>query len=216
MFNTSNSIKIYHIIHINRLESVLFDGYIFSDAQMSQRTNMGYSIGMNKIKQRRLEKHLASFPDLTVGQCVPFYFCPRSVMLYVISRKNNPDLSYSEGQDKVIHLVFDLNEVLAWAKNNNLRTCFTTSNAGSSYFDDYSDCSRIPSIIDWNSVNSSYWSDKDIREKKQSEFLVENRLLISLIEYIGVYDAQSLDKVQNMLSNYKISPVVKQRKDWYY
>jgi CxxC-x17-CxxC domain-containing protein len=38
---------------------------------------------MNKIKERRLKLPLSSHFNLFVGDCVPFYFCPRSVMLYV-------------------------------------------------------------------------------------------------------------------------------------
>lgn len=70
-------------------------------------------------------------------------------MLYVINCRNNPDLQYSNGQDDIIHLEFNLQEILDWAKNNNLRACFTTSNASSSYFDDYSDFSKIIETLDW-------------------------------------------------------------------
>ncbi len=213
--STPTNIKIFHIIHIDRFESVLSDGYLFCDAKMSQKTNIGSIIGISKIKQRRLEKHLSSYPDLTVGQCVPFYFCPRSVMLHSIYCKN-PELSYSEGQDNIIHLVFDLNNVLNWATNNNLRTCYTSSNAGSSYFEDYSDFSKIDLIIDWNSVNAKYWADKEIKEKKQSEFLIENKIDINLLVGIGVYNSQNYEKVKNMLNNHNIFPVVEIRKDWYY
>ncbi|MBE7527723.1 MAG: DUF4433 domain-containing protein [Burkholderiales bacterium] len=37
------------------------------------------SAGVAQIKQRRLTSCLNSYPDLRVGDCVPFYFCPRSV-----------------------------------------------------------------------------------------------------------------------------------------
>ena len=77
-------IKIYHIVHVNRLSSILADGYLFSDAIISQRINNGPMIGLSSIKQRRLHKALNSYPDLHVGDCVPFYFCPRSIMLYLI------------------------------------------------------------------------------------------------------------------------------------
>jgi len=43
-----------------------------------------------------------------VGDCVPFYFCPRSVMLYLIYQGNHPDLQYHGGQDLVLHLEADL------------------------------------------------------------------------------------------------------------
>ncbi|MBE0347362.1 DarT ssDNA thymidine ADP-ribosyltransferase family protein [Pseudoalteromonas peptidolytica] len=47
----------------------------------------------NTIKQRCLtELTLSSYPDLFVGQCVPFYFCPRSIMLYVIDLADGEEL----------------------------------------------------------------------------------------------------------------------------
>jgi hypothetical protein len=73
-------------------------------------------IGMNNIKQRRLtELTLDSHPGLYVGQCAPFYFCPRSVMLYLI-HKRNPELAYKGGQEPIVHLEADLRDAVAWAK----------------------------------------------------------------------------------------------------
>lgn len=215
-----NNIKIYHIIHIDRFDSVLTDGFLYCDADMMQRPNVGPTIGISNIKARRLEHHLASFPELTVGQCVPFYFCPRSVMLYVIKRQNNTDLPYLDGQDDIIHLVFDLQNVLSWAKDNKIKTCYTTSNAGSKYFDDYSDFSQITNLIDWNSVNVTRWSgegiDKDIKEHKQAEFLIENKIPINLLECVGVYNLQNYKKVNTILNKYSVSAKVEQKQDWYY
>ena len=143
MVDGLNNIKTYHIIHIDRFASVLSDGFLYCDAEMLQKQTKGPTIGISNIKERRLVHPLASFPELTVGQCVPFYFCPRSVMLYVIKCQNHPDLAYLNGQDDIIHLVFDLQKILDWAMNNKLKTCYTTSNAGSKYFEDYSDFSKI-------------------------------------------------------------------------
>lgn len=50
---------------------------------------------MSSIKKRRLESLiLTSHFDLYVGQCVPFCFCPRSIMLFVIHCANHPELIY--------------------------------------------------------------------------------------------------------------------------
>jgi hypothetical protein len=70
--------RIYHIFHYDVLKSVLRDGYLFSDAIISSRAPSGTAIGMSTIKQRRRnELTLSSHPDLYVGACVPFYYCPR-------------------------------------------------------------------------------------------------------------------------------------------
>lgn len=79
------------------------------------------TIGMGTIKQRRLnELFLSSHFGLNVGDCVPFYFCPRSVMLYLIWRANDPELTY-RGQAPIVHLEADLHQTVAWAESQNLR-----------------------------------------------------------------------------------------------
>ena len=101
--------KIYHIVHVDRLPSIVAAGSLWCDAEIAQRSDanddIGTTIGMNSIKQRRLnENGLNSHPGLYVGQCVPFYFCPRSIMLYMIHRADHAELSYRGGQGPVLHL----------------------------------------------------------------------------------------------------------------
>jgi len=72
--------KLYHIVHVDRLPSIVADGGLWCDAEIVRRTPPGTTIGMSGIKQRRLtELRLASHPALNVGDCVPFYFCPKAV-----------------------------------------------------------------------------------------------------------------------------------------
>ncbi|MDR2668574.1 MAG: DUF4433 domain-containing protein, partial [Desulfovibrio sp.] len=143
-------VRIYHIMHVDRLPSIIKDGFLLSDAQLHEiytvSQSSGTVIGMDGIKKRRLENPLTSYPDLRVGACVPFYFCPRSVMLYVISMGNHPDLRYRAGQEPIVHLVADFYVTVRWADENHQRWVFTTSNAGSCYFEDYSDSARLDTI----------------------------------------------------------------------
>ncbi|WP_395994464.1 DarT ssDNA thymidine ADP-ribosyltransferase family protein [Chlorobium phaeovibrioides] len=45
--------KIYHIVHIDKLASVLEDGHLWCDAEVERRASSGTGIGMADIKQRR-------------------------------------------------------------------------------------------------------------------------------------------------------------------
>src|SRR3990170_3248836 len=91
--------KIYHIIHVDRLPSIIEEGWLWCDAEVVQRQPPGSTIGMDGIKRRRLnELTLSSHPGLHVGDCVPFYFCPRSIMLYLIYQANHIELDYRGGQ----------------------------------------------------------------------------------------------------------------------
>jgi hypothetical protein len=58
---------------------------------------------MSTIKERRLRLAIECRPGLRVGDCVPFYFCPRSVMLFLLDRGNHPDLTYRGGQGPILH-----------------------------------------------------------------------------------------------------------------
>lgn len=64
--------KLYHIVHVDRLPSIVGDGCLWCDREVFRRapqgTELGTTIGMSSIKQRRLNVlRLASHPDLFVG-----------------------------------------------------------------------------------------------------------------------------------------------------
>lgn len=66
--------KIYHIIHVDRLASIVADGGLWSDAIFQVRTRPGTTISTSTIKQRRLTNPVECRPGLNVGDCVPFNF----------------------------------------------------------------------------------------------------------------------------------------------
>lgn len=108
--------KLYHIAHVDRLPSIVADACLWCDAEVLRRAPAGTMIGISNIKQRRLsELTLSSHPGLRVGDCVPFYFCARSVMLYLIHQANHPELAYRGGQGPIIHFEADLGAVVDWA-----------------------------------------------------------------------------------------------------
>jgi hypothetical protein len=51
------------------------------------------AIRISKIKKRRLEElSVGCHRGTNVGKFVPFYFCPRSVMLHILHKANHPEL----------------------------------------------------------------------------------------------------------------------------
>lgn len=206
--------KIYHIVHIDRLPLILADGGLLSDAIVTKRDLSDPTIGMSRIKERRLnELSFSVYPDLYVGECVPFYFCPRSVMLYLIYQANHPDLAYRGGQKPIIHLELDMDRVIDWAAGQRLRWVFTTSNAGSRYFLDYAERGKLREI-NWDAVNATDW--KNVREEKQAEFLVETRVEWSLVDRIGVYNESVKQRTKLLLTGQPHCPAVEALPQWYY
>jgi hypothetical protein len=206
--------KIYHIAHVDRLASIVADGFLWCDAEIVRRTPPGTTIGMTGIKQRRLtELTLSSHPRLHVGDCVPFYFCPRSVMLYLIHQGNHPELTYRGGQGPIIHLEADLHGVVTWAKRHRRRWAFSLSNAGSRFFEDRCDLADLDEI-DWNAVQATDW--RECKEGKQAEFLLEQSFPWRLVERIGVHSRAIYHQVTHALPADGHRPTVEIRAKWYY
>jgi len=174
------------------------------------------AIGMSKIKRRRLEEiEVTCHPGTRVGEYVPFYFCPRSVMLYLIYRGNHPELDYRGGQEPIIHLEADLRRAVKWADDNGVRWAFSLSNAGSYYVEFRSDLRDLREI-DWGAIAATDFRDPDIKERKQAEFLVYGFFLFDLVERIGVYNETIRARVLRSLNRSTHKPLVEIRQDWYY
>ncbi len=212
--------KIYHIVHVDRVASIFTDGYLWCDAEILRRAPPGTTIGMNGIKQRRLNKlTLTSHPGLYVGDCVPFYFCPRSIMLYLIYQANHIELDYRGGQGPIVHMEADLHASVAWAQQNNQRWAFTLSNAGANYFEDRCDLAQL-NEINWEAVQTNRWSGNGIassvKEGKQAEFLMEHNFPWHLVERIGVCSRGVYQQVADALPAGGHRPQVEIKSEWYY
>lgn len=206
--------KIYHIVHVDRLRSIVAHGGLLSDGLVQSNRLPGTTVGMSRIKQRRLsELKLLSHPNLHVGECVPFYFCPRSVMLYVI-HQGHQQMSYRGGQTPIIHFEADLQATVAWAEGQSMRWAFTFSNAGSFYFEDTNELSRLGEI-NWQAIHAKHWAGA-LKEGKQAEFLLERWFPWHLIDRIGVHTSTVHDQVIEECKVLWHRPSVEVRPDWYY
>jgi hypothetical protein len=205
---------IFHIVHLDRLASIVADGSLWCDREVLEREPGGTMIGMSSIKQRRLtELRLSSHPQLHVGDCVPFYFCPRSVMLYLIYQGNHEELAYRGGQVPILHLEADLIQVVEWAQQNTRRWAFTLSNAGSRFFEDRCDLQRLGDI-DWAAVHAADW--RHCKEGKQAEFLLEHSMPWHLVRRIGVINATVAQQVANIIREAEHRPTIEIQRGWYY
>jgi len=209
--------KIYHITHVDNLASIVDLDYIESDSRRVKQGNGQTSIGMTEIKRRRLyEIGVSCHPGTTVGEYVPFYFCPRSIMLYILHMGNHIDIAhYQEGQGPVVHLQVDLETAVNWANEQEVCWAFSDRNAGSRYADFFKNLSDL-NKIDWKSVRSTDFRDPVVKEGKQAEFLIYDTCPWHLVEKIGVLDQKRHNQVANILEKPRHKPVVSIEGTWYY
>jgi len=210
------NIKIYHITHVDNLASILATGCIESDGLRYQAGQSQTTIGMTEIKRRRMfEINVPCCPGTKVGDYVPFYFCSRSIMLFIIYRNNHRDMSYRGGQQPILHLQADMKEVVNWACENDVYWAFSDRNAGSYYSDFYNNVNDLENI-DWSAVMENDFRDPTVKDGKQAEFLIHGSCPWYLIEKIGVIDKNVQQQVDLILQGNSHKPFVSIERTWYY
>jgi hypothetical protein len=171
---------------------------------------------MKEIKRRRLEELAVDcHPSTRVGEYVPFYFCPRSIMLYLLHMGNHPDVSYRGGQGPIVHLEADLHSVVRWANREGVRWAFSNSNAGARYAAFFNEVDRLGDL-DWGAIAANDWKAAMVRERKQAEFLLERYFPWALIERIGVIDPGRAQAVSELQIAAEHKPEIVVQRNWYY
>lgn len=208
--------KIYHITHVNNLASIVAAKRIWSDAKRIEKELPCEVVGMTAIKRRRLEElDVSCHPGTKVGEYVPFYFCPRSIMLYIFHRRNHPELKYRDGQAPIVHLQADLHDVVEAADRLGTRWAFSTANAGTRYSAFFASLRRLDKV-DWAAVKSTDFRESQVKDGKQAEFLVHGSFPWSLVEKVGVANAKVLAQVQAALARSKHQPPTSIEAGWYF
>lgn len=208
--------EIYHITHVDNLASIVAAGELWSDAERIRRGVELANVGLTEIKQARLtEREVHCHPGTRVGEYVPFYFCPRSIMLYLLHRGNRQGVTYQGGQRPILHLVADMERVVEWADMHGVRWAFSNRNAGAAYADFFRNLAQLDQI-NWDAVTADDFRDAVIKDGKQAEFLLYERFPWSLMECVGVMDDGIAHQVRAILGENAARPVVEIRRPWYY
>jgi hypothetical protein len=208
--------KIYHITHVGNLPQLVSSGWLLSDAQRIQQSLACQIVGMSTIKQRRLQElEVGCHPGTKVGEYAPFYFCPRSIMLYILYRGNHPEVDYKGGQQPIVHLQADLAQTIAWAEQYSVRWAFSDVNAGARYASFYREWNELHRI-NWTAVAATDFSDALIKDGKQAEFLLYGAFPWGLVEKIGVIDQTIAQQVSATIAAAGHQPTVCVEREWYY
>lgn len=198
---------IFHITHAANLPSILAHGCLWSDARRIQLNLPSRNIGYSHIKQRRLNRPVPVAAKGTLGQYVPFNFCPRSVMLYVVSKGHE---DYGGGQDEIVHLVSSVNTAAALRKP----WAFTDIHADLGYARFFDSLAHLKEV-DWKVMPLTQWGGNDeVKARKQAEFLVYDSFPWSAVERIGVKSAAVAAKVRALIPSGR--PPVEVVPQWYY
>ncbi len=204
---------IYHFTLINHLQSLIAAGGLLSKNAMQQAGIDSTNIAHQSIQDRRATTLVPCSVCGTLHDYVPFYFAPRSPMLYTIHRGNVK--GYEGGQEPLIYLVSTAQAVQA----ANLHFAFTDGHGIMALTDFFDDLAQL-NQVDWDVMKSQYWNDtledNDRKRRRQAEFLVHNFFPWQLVTEIGVINSKISAQVVQSLQNATHQPVVKVYPNWYY
>lgn len=200
--------RIYHITDVENLPSVLAQGGLWSDAQVIARGLATNAIAHHHIKQRRLEQYKVDcVNDRFVGEFVPFYYCPRSPMLFTI---NVGATGKPKGcQSTIVHLVSTVERAIAMGRP----WAIADRNAGTPLADFSTDLNTLREL-DWNAIQTNSW--RDCQTAKAAEFLVAD--FFDWTGFIGIacMNQSTADVVEEHLANAAYKPKIAVKRDWYF
>jgi len=180
---------IYHITDIENLPGIMAEEGLLSDAVMSERDPT--IIGDDRIKRRRLTQiRVPSAGHRFVGEFVPFYFCPRSPMLYSINLGNT---GRPPGcQRSIVHLVSRVSSAIdlgaSWAVSDGNAAAFHTT---------FESTLEAIEALDWEAIDATYWAEN--RHQKQAEFLVADFYPWSAFHEIGCQNLETAEAVTALI-----------------
>lgn len=205
---------IYRLIHVDNLAVCLGRGALHSPNHMPRDGLVYRTIHREDIQEGRRVREVGVGPRGTIHDYVPFYFGPRSVMLYQLSTGWVP--SYREGQEPLIHLVSDCQAVA----DAGIGFVFSDGHGLARFTAWYDDLTDLDSV-DWDAVYARLWrdtpDDMDRQRRKQAEFLVHRSLPWGLIGEVGVSNGAARGRVEALLALHgHASLPVRIRPEWYY
>lgn len=197
-----DNVLILHFTHIDNLSSILSYGL---NADNFLSTCKYTCSGNNDIKAMRKAKPMPN--GTCVGDHVPFYFAPRSPMLYTQKVNNHID------QRKIVYLVTTAEHVLS----RGYSCWFSDRNAAISYAKFSQDMTQFDEYVDRQLMKERYWNNTPEfparQEKRMAEFLVYKQIEAHDLKAYVAYDNTAKLQMEKLgIPNRQIA--VKQ--NWYF
>ena len=212
MTPASQDVPLYGVTHGRMLPSLAEHGILCRRAVRAQGVDF-QTISNEEIEELRSQTIVPCGPRGSLHEYVPFYFGPRSPMMYRISCRNLP--SYDQGQRPLVYLVTSIIKVV----EAGLRFVFSDGHPIMALTEFFDDTARLDAV-DLPLMKQRYWNetaaDPDRPRRRQAEFLVHQRVPWEVVTEIGVLDERVASRVEAVLRASRHRPAVVVRRSWYY
>lgn len=191
----------YRITHIQNLPFILQMGIVTKHHPQASEDYI--HIGNPEIIDVRSAKPVKIGNYGNIGDYVPFYFTPKSIMLYNILTGYYVPVVPKRKRNEILVircLIEDLAQLPQWF--------FTDGQGNDMASSHYNDLAYLDTI-DWQCIQHSLFhkndGDYDRPRRYQAEFLVHERVPLTAIESLNVYNQSAADYVNAVLSQNNIN-----------
>ena len=217
-------LRIFHITAICNLATIARSKKLYAKTELDKKRVSYGNIAYQGAQGKRAVKMVAKPPGGVIHDYVPFYFAPRSPMLFTINKGNVPDCPH--WQPDIVHFVTTVEAVT----EGELPYVFYDYNATlgiATCYSDIWDLDKInwdlfyerPRLDDyckyWHSVldNPKYVLRQETR---QAEFLIHKRIPLTMMSVVGVYSEAKAGEVREIFDEADIDLEVEVKTSWYF
>lgn len=186
---------IFHFTDIHNLDSIIKNGLLCTNVK--DKKNITHkNIANSTIQERRAKMNVTAGLGGKVHDYVPFYFSSINPMLLKLINQKNVD------QNLIVYLCAKIQRL---EKED---AVFSDASANTieppTFYDDTSYLDKL----DWNLIESRKWGPwtDDERHKKMAEALIYEKLDISEIDAIVVYNECAEKKVKKIFDDNNVTP----------
>jgi ssDNA thymidine ADP-ribosyltransferase, DarT len=217
--------RLFHISAIANLQAICAAGKLLSKncgaAAGINYQNIAYSGAQNA----RAARTVPNPPGGSIHDYVPFYFAPRSPMLFTINRGNVPGCQWRQAD--IVHFETTVQRVTG----SGGAYLFYDRNATLQYSQAYTSLVHLDAAVSWDLLLEvptldgfcKYWHDNaanpryaDRMERRQAEFLVKTSVPLNYVTRLGVIDENSKAQVEGILRGAGIALRVDVMREWYF
>lgn len=208
---------VLHFTHIDNLPNIVSDERLLCDAAAGSG-RLRAEVGDPQIKASRRGRSIPVGRGGYVCDYVPFYFAPRSPMMYRIACDHRDSVPgrYPDGDRPLAYLAVRVGAVVDAA----LDWVGTDGNAATATTEFTTDLDRLDAMVDWPLMTATRWNnvpdDPDRQRRRMAELLIYGQVPLSVVHQIGTYSEEYARNVRGLLGNHPLTERVVVREQWYY
>lgn len=217
--------RLFHITALANLPSIWRAGALLAK-------NAGVEVGVSYqniahqgAQGARAKRRVPDPPGGLVHDYVPFYFAPRSPMLYAIQAGKVDGCSWRQAD--IVHLETTIERATAGGRPFVFYDC----NATLAFAEPFTDLAHLDDAVAWDLLTEApqldgyckFWQNRnspdrytDRMERRQAEFLIKDRLPLDCLTRLGVLDATKQAQVQSLIDVEAFGLQVHVMPSWYF